>query len=318
VAGKMFEQGRGIRLKAGTEHALNCRGYASPEAELIRQAVTETAIVQAVGRARGVNRTAAKPVEVFMILHDTVTPLLVDEVVAFTDIEPDAIDEMIARGLVLQMPTDATKLHPDLFPSRNTAKQAYHRAKLSVERGTRLVTSPYREVPIRAPNHARVRYQPKGKGQLPRLALVDPAKVPDVRAHLEAVLGPLALFEVLSEAEHRVEATAAPMVVPEALLVPEAPLVPAPSPSPLPDRRPYQPDFFRAPVVDLDVIRVGRLPAATGADIEYEYRARLLSQEQFAAQIGLSPGQACNAVKGRFGLSPASAERLRDWMMRSA
>ena len=35
--------------------------------------------------------------------------------VELADIEPDAIDQMIARGLVPQMPTDAAKLYPDLF-----------------------------------------------------------------------------------------------------------------------------------------------------------------------------------------------------------
>ena len=41
---------------------------------MIRQAVTEAAIVQAVGRARGVNRTEDCPVEVYLILDDTVVP----------------------------------------------------------------------------------------------------------------------------------------------------------------------------------------------------------------------------------------------------
>ena len=133
---------------------LKCRVYAAPEAELIRQAVTEAAVVQAVGRVRGVNRTAANPVEVFMILHDTVTALPVDEVVEFADLEPDAIDEMVARGLVPQFGSDAAKLYPDLFPSAAAAKRAYRLRQLNVERGTRRrgpgqgrrrETTPYRE-----------------------------------------------------------------------------------------------------------------------------------------------------------------------------
>ena len=47
----------------------------------------------------------------------------VDEVVELADIEPDAIDHMIARGLMPQMPTDAAKLHPDLFPPRRLQKK---------------------------------------------------------------------------------------------------------------------------------------------------------------------------------------------------
>ena len=40
------------------------------------------------------------------------------------DIEPGAIDHMIARGLVPQMPTDAAKLHPDLFPNRGALQKS--------------------------------------------------------------------------------------------------------------------------------------------------------------------------------------------------
>ena len=46
----------------------------------------------------------------------------VDEVVELADIEPGAIDHMIARGLVPQFPTDATKLYPDLFPIEERCK----------------------------------------------------------------------------------------------------------------------------------------------------------------------------------------------------
>ena len=44
-------------------------------------------------------------------------------------------------------------------------------------------------------------YQPAGRGQLPRFCMVDLVKVPDPRAALEAALGPLALFEVLTGPE---------------------------------------------------------------------------------------------------------------------
>ena len=68
------------------------------------------------GRGASTGRPA-NPVEVYLILerHRGARPR-VDEVVEFADIEPDAIDHMIARGWEPQMPTDAAKLHPDLFP----------------------------------------------------------------------------------------------------------------------------------------------------------------------------------------------------------
>ena len=57
-----------------------------------------------------------------MILHDVVVPgMPVDEVVEFKALEPNAVDELIARGLVPQWPADALRLYPDLFSSRSAA-----------------------------------------------------------------------------------------------------------------------------------------------------------------------------------------------------
>jgi hypothetical protein len=75
----------------------------------------------------------------------------------------------------------------------------------------------------RACNTVRVRYRPQGRGQQARLALVDPSKVPDPRAALEAVLGTLAMFETL----------------------------PQPATVARPQR--YQPDLLGAPVIDLEL-----------------------------------------------------------------
>ena len=302
VAGGMIEQGRAIRLKSGVDHVLKGRVYEVPEAEMIRQAVTEAAIVQAVGRARGVNRTAGNPVEVFIVLHDTVTELPVDEVVTFTDIEPDAVDEMISRGLVPQWPGDAARLCPDLFPNRNTAKQAYHRARLSVERGTKLVTCSYRELSIRACNQFTVRYRTKGRGSEPRLALVDPAKVPDPRAALEAALGPLVLFEVLPEAASQAAPEKQPVAISEA----------RPPEGPKPPRQPFQMDMF-LDVHDIDYAGGLMRPEHVVA-VRAAARARGQTQGEVAEVIQLSQAQLCNVLKGRFGLSAAAAERLRGWM----
>jgi hypothetical protein len=199
VAGPTVEQHVTILAGRLAGQIIKRRIYAVPAAEMVRQAVTEAAIEQAVGRARGVNRTAGNSVEVYLILSDTVVPGLgVNEVVEFEDLEPDAIDEMIARGWEPEMPTDAAKLHPDLFPNREAAKKAYQRDRLRTGRGPRLGTSSYRYTSIRqCPQPPRVafRFQPGGRGQLPRFCIADLVKVPDPRAALEAALGPLALFE---------------------------------------------------------------------------------------------------------------------------
>ena len=98
---------------------IKCWTYTDPDAELVRAATVEAAIDQARGRVRAVNRTSANPVEVYLVLHDVVVPgMPVDEVVEFRSLEPGAVDEMIARGLVPQWPSDAIKLYPDLFTAK--------------------------------------------------------------------------------------------------------------------------------------------------------------------------------------------------------
>ena len=136
IAGPMVQQHVTILAGRLAGQIIKRRIYATPEAEMVRQAVTEAAIVQAVGRARGVNRTKDRPGRG---LPDPRryrgARTEVDEVVELADIEPGAIDHMIARGLVPQLPTDAAKLYPDLFPSRSAAKMAYHRAGLRMQLG---------------------------------------------------------------------------------------------------------------------------------------------------------------------------------------
>jgi hypothetical protein len=221
----MIVQNRPVRLKSGAEVMLPSRVFDLPEAELIRAAVTEAAVVQAIGRARGVNRSAANPVEVFMILHDTMVPVAVDTVVEFKELEPTNIDIMIERGLVPAFGGDAAKLYPDLWPTGQAARKAYSRAGLDVERVMNSVTSPYkgndgpepgprastvtppyRDIIIRRCHGtpAVIRYKPKarGGGAKSRIALVDPAMLAGAREQIEAALGPLALFEVVTGEDH--------------------------------------------------------------------------------------------------------------------
>jgi putative DNA primase/helicase len=214
---KMIDQSRAIRLKSGAEVALLCRVFELPEAELIRQAVTEAAIIQAIGRARGVNRSAANPVDVYIVLDDTTLPIAVDAVVEFKDLEPTKIDIMIERGLVPAWSADAVKLYPDLWPTSQAARKEYSRAGFDVARihatcvtspdkadnagaRSRCVTCPYKDLFIRKCHtpHFLLRYHPNGRGQKARVALVDQARLAEARKQLEEALGSLASFEVLT------------------------------------------------------------------------------------------------------------------------
>ena len=107
-----------------------------------------------------------------------------------------------------QWPSDAVKLHPDLFtakrgskPSREAAKKAYQRAQLTLvetPQGVKLGTSPYKRYSYKgmSPIWSSIPFSRVGRSAV-RLACVDPVKVPDIRARLEGALGELDLFELI-------------------------------------------------------------------------------------------------------------------------
>jgi Bifunctional DNA primase/polymerase, N-terminal len=82
--------------------------------------------------------------------------------------------------------------------------------------------------------------------------------------------------------------------------------------------RPYQADMFGCTVVDLDQYRRGLLPSDVAAAIRAEMRARAVTQDELAAELGISQPQLANALARRFGLSPKTAERLLDWLRAAA
>ena len=130
-----------------------------------------------------------------MVLHDTTLPIAVDEVVQFEDLEPTKIDAMFDAGLVPQWAADASKLYPDLWPTRQAAQKAYQRAGFDLERlyrtpgGLSRWTSPYKDIFIReCPPTPLFRFSPnaRGGGAKARHALVDTSKltIEDARKRL--------------------------------------------------------------------------------------------------------------------------------------
>jgi hypothetical protein len=200
------EKIRFVSLRDGRTQPLQCLRYPTLEAEMIRAAVTEAGLLQAIGRARGVNRGAGSEVEVFLIVNDTVVPgLEVEAVALFQDMEPNAIDEMWLRRLVMGWPSDAAKVWPDLFKNREAAKKAYQRASKRnglFASASYVGTFPTNNILIRRCPHVTricVRFQPAGPKEIPRYCIADPVRFPDLRGVLEQALGPLAEFEVVEE-----------------------------------------------------------------------------------------------------------------------
>ena len=190
-----------IRLKTGATVSLASWRYSDPAAELIRQAVAEVSLVQAIGRGRGVNRTPDDPVEVYCICGDVALPMQVDAVVGFKGLEPTRIDKMFEAGIV-PTPSDAAKLYPELFISRNAAVQLYKHQEFSLDRYEQslLGSRPYKNIYIRDRPQYRAVFKPlKGRGvaRSSRQCLVDKSRIDKVRVVLEAALGPLETFVLI-------------------------------------------------------------------------------------------------------------------------
>lgn len=173
---------RGALMADGTGRPLKVRAYADPTLEELRSAVTDAEIRQAVGRGRGVNRTAANPLTVW-VLADTLLPHPLSRLAGWGDVRLDAVQRMAARGLVLSSPVDAVQFYPNLF---DTVKSAEWHLK-GISPGFPYGTTSHRET--RGKSFAEVRYRPTGRGQQTRRAFVAEWRLATIRDDLEGALG---------------------------------------------------------------------------------------------------------------------------------
>jgi hypothetical protein len=181
---------RGVLMADGTGAGINVRAYADPDLEALRVAITEAEIIQAVGRGRGVNRTADNPLAVF-VLADVTLPLPVTRLCRWADVRPDVMARMLARGVVFFGPADAARAYPDLFVTPKAAEHGIGRAKADFPPKPLGITN------LRgmgAKSLVRVWYRPPGRGQQNRVALVPETVLAGLRERLEGLLGPLAHF----------------------------------------------------------------------------------------------------------------------------
>jgi putative DNA primase/helicase len=180
---------RRIALAAGGVHSVANEQHPDATAEAGRWAICEGELVQAIGRGRGVNRTAESLLEIDL-LTDVVLPVEVHEVLTWDQVRPTDHDIMASSGVVLENATDMAKAFPDLWPTRDAAKKQNQR------RGTDCY---YRDLSNSglSPSSSVVTYRPTGAGQKDRQARFDLTLIPNPRAWLEARLGPLAHVEML-------------------------------------------------------------------------------------------------------------------------
>ena len=83
--------------------------------------------VQAIGRARGVNRGPANPVQLDIINDLALPGIEVDETTTWEAIQPGFVEVMGARGAVPSTWADMAACYPDLAVSGDAARFAYAR-----------------------------------------------------------------------------------------------------------------------------------------------------------------------------------------------
>jgi putative DNA primase/helicase len=173
---------RGIRLKDGTGYAVEGDHHPDPMAEAIRWQIAEGELVQAIGRARGVNRTAATPLAID-IMADVVLPITIDEVVPWEKVPASAEVEMLVEGVWLDSPTDMAKAWPKVWETAEAARRWQSRTTSGQNPIENIL---YRTLP------ACGRYQRPGERQKWRTFRYSPDVIPDPAAWLTDRLGPLA------------------------------------------------------------------------------------------------------------------------------
>jgi putative DNA primase/helicase len=177
-----------LRLADGRTLPLMVETHTDPIAEAIRWSICEGELIQAIGRGRGVNRTAETPLDIDL-LTDAVLPLTVHEVIPWQHIRPSRHDLMALEGVVLENAADMAKCFPSLWPSPNAARQDRQRS---------VTNCYYRDLYNSRMSHssAEVIYQPAGAGQRARTAQFDTSIIRDPENWLAKRLGLLARCDI--------------------------------------------------------------------------------------------------------------------------
>ena len=125
--------------------------HPDPLAEAVRWGICEAELIQALGRGRGVNRTAEDPLHIDLLCNVPL-PIAVDEAGPFEAFEPTPLELMEARGVRLSDTSQkgawdvVAKVLPDLYRNAEAARYAARNVRPSPAVLTRYY--PYRDVLI--------------------------------------------------------------------------------------------------------------------------------------------------------------------------
>jgi hypothetical protein len=126
VIGGYRTETMGVRMRDGSSRAVTVLVHEHPHAEVLRGAICDDELTQAIGRGRGVNRTAPNPL-LMQVLADVALPLVHDQVLSWEAVRPDIVQRMLLAGIAVDSPGDAAVLHPMLFANAEQAKKVLQR-----------------------------------------------------------------------------------------------------------------------------------------------------------------------------------------------
>ena len=170
-------------MRDGTWRNIRVTQHQDPSAEIIRAAICDDEVIQAIGRGRGVNRTAGNPLEV-QILADVALPLVHDRVLAWDMVAPDIVQRMLLAGMAVDSPKDAAILHQGLFNSVDAAESEFRRAGFNRQNP---IYNTYREMTVKSAS-----YRLGGRGRGWQRAFWIAGSADDARLQLEIAIGPVA------------------------------------------------------------------------------------------------------------------------------
>jgi hypothetical protein len=160
---------RGIRLRDGRGIATDCYQHPDSFVESVRMMICEHELLQAIGRARGVNRTVTTPLDIDLLFDECLPRIAVDEVVSWQ--VPSLLFDTAYEGVMLTSPVDLMKTWPDLWPNHSVADRTLRAG-----------------VP-ELPGFVPVPYQLAGAKMNERLAYFDMSIVPYPISWIEEKLG---------------------------------------------------------------------------------------------------------------------------------
>ena len=110
-------------MRDGTGRRVEGNQHPDPRAEAVRWAICEAGLIQAIGRGRGVNRTADNPLQIDILTNVVPADRGRRGRRPGTAIQPTLAEIMRARGAVPLSYRDMAAAYPDLFPSAARAEK---------------------------------------------------------------------------------------------------------------------------------------------------------------------------------------------------